>query len=492
MRTHPTAAWMILIALLPAAGVSLSEIGAPANGAGAAQPAFEAGLRLQSQSPASKDFSLKLNVDLVTADATVRDKNGTIIGDLHADDFLVYDNGVVQTLTHFSLDQLPLAVALVIDRSPSISRYLDDLRSAGLAALEHLKPQDQVALYAFDYCPDQITDLTQDRRLVAAKVGEIKIGNSTNIYSSIFESARFLRENAPNHRKAILLISDNCSTVFPMEEQDVLTQVLESSATLISIRTPGDNAYCEEASAVERIAKESGGEVIKLGNSEKLSAALDHAISNLRMGYTLGFMPSEVGKSGSFHKLAVRLIPAKPCPGCRVQARTGYYAGSQAGSRSRMLIGKTQPPYNCAEYLSEIAARRRMWVAAEAEADYRQVSLRVSTESASDDRGKPQIKVGLLVGPGRHHIQIIGRTPHRQAGRGGLLWRCQGKISRRGMADRGSAAGGRGLPAGATVRHLLDGHDSVQDAGAGYQGGCRRCVERPRSQQAPEHKAIIE
>jgi hypothetical protein len=234
---------------------------------------------------------------------------------------------------------------------------------------------------------------------LAEKINEIRVGSSTNIYDTIFEAARFLREKAPDRRRAIILISDNYSTVFPMTERDVLTEVLEASATLFSIRTPGDNGTSGDPDSIERIAKDTGGEVLKLGNSEKLSAALDRAIANLRMGYTLGFAPAKSGEDRSFHKLTVKLNTALSCPGCRLQARSGYFTGSQASAQAGVTIGIVTPPYNCEEFLAESAATQRIWEAEGTLFDYRQVSLQVDTRNSTDARGKPQIEVSMHIGP---------------------------------------------------------------------------------------------
>jgi Ca-activated chloride channel family protein len=395
---------LILLTVLPA---GLSWIRIPALAQDSAKITADGNPRQQIQGAAQKDFSLKVDVGLVAVDAIVRDKQGAMVGDLRPQDFLVYDNGVAQTLSHFSRDQLPLAVALLIDRSPSISRYLRDLQSAGLSALARLKPEDQVVLYSFDMCPTRLSDLTGDRAQLAETINEIKIGSSTNIYDTIFQAARFLREKAPDRRRAIILISDNYSTVFPMTERDVLTEVLEASATLFSIQTPGDNGTSGDPGSIERIAKETGGEVLKLGNSEKLSAALDRAIANLRMGYTLSFAPPKSGEDRSFHKLTVKLSPALSCPGCRVQARSGYFSGSLASTHAGVTIGTVTPPYNCEEYLAESTATQRIWEAAETLFDYRQVALQVDTQTSTDARGKPQIEVNIHIGPAGIRYQTI-------------------------------------------------------------------------------------
>ena len=61
-----------------------------------------------------QSINIKVNSVLVTTDVTV---NGNVVPDLRADDFIIADNGVVQTISHFSRDLNPIAVALLIDSS---------------------------------------------------------------------------------------------------------------------------------------------------------------------------------------------------------------------------------------------------------------------------------------------------------------------------------------------------------------------------------------
>jgi hypothetical protein len=99
--------------------------------------------QMQDQGDAKEMLNLKVNVNLVTIDVRVHGKRGGCIGDLQPKDFEIYDNGVVQQITCFSHDELPLAIALVIDRSGSIRPYLSLLHSAAQSALQLLKPGDK-------------------------------------------------------------------------------------------------------------------------------------------------------------------------------------------------------------------------------------------------------------------------------------------------------------------------------------------------------------
>ena len=92
---------------------------------------------------------IRVGVNLVLVDATVKNKSGQIMADLKKEDFELREDGVAQKLDVFSKDELPLEVALVLDLSDSIEPFLGPLRDAANTALAALKPDDEVALFTF-------------------------------------------------------------------------------------------------------------------------------------------------------------------------------------------------------------------------------------------------------------------------------------------------------------------------------------------------------
>ncbi len=102
---------------------------------------------------------IKVNVQAVLVEATVKNKAGQVMGDLKKEDFVVSEDGATQEIAHFSRDQLPLAVALVVDLSGSIKPFLRPLRYATLTAVKALKPEDEVALFTFSTNVDRRVEL---------------------------------------------------------------------------------------------------------------------------------------------------------------------------------------------------------------------------------------------------------------------------------------------------------------------------------------------
>jgi len=159
--------------------------------------------------PETRGFTLKVDVNMVVVEATVRNEKGRIADDLQRENFRVFEDGVEQKIVYFSRDELPLAVALVVDGSSSISPVLGELHRAAYDTLSQLKPEDQVALYAFALHPERLVDLTADRRSVAESIMGIGSAGGTNIADALYASIEYLGQEARERRHAVVMVSDN-------------------------------------------------------------------------------------------------------------------------------------------------------------------------------------------------------------------------------------------------------------------------------------------
>jgi VWFA-related protein len=286
-----------------------------------------------------------VDVNLVTTDIAVI---GNIVADFTRNDFIVYDNNVVQPLSYFSQNKLPIAIVLLLATNgsfvggkPQIASPLTDHNIAAASVLGQLKSEDQVALYSFlkgHY--QRLSDLTEDRmKLVKAlKHTYIFEKNPPNIYSTINKAIKYLKENYPHRRRAIILISDCMLDPAGARDRDSArsarisrTKLLESSTILcdaVFVPSESKSSCCSKSdSAMREMAEETGGEVIEIKAPLSATAALDDAITRLQTQYTLGFNPSGRGLDGKFHNLKIRFADENRCPDCRIISRTRYYSG---------------------------------------------------------------------------------------------------------------------------------------------------------------------
>jgi VWFA-related protein len=284
---------------------------------------------------------------MVLVDAVVRDRGGRMMDNLTREDFRVYEDSIEQPVRSFSRDELPLAVALVIDRSGSVAPYIDELRRIAYRALQQLKPGDQVALFSFANTVDRLVDLTTDRRQIADGISRIHAGGSTDIMDALFDAVVYLAKVVPEHRRAIILVSDNQQTVHPRAgEGETIRMAMETETVVYSLKTSGEatpmalrlpNMFFGSGS-VHKVTQETGGEIIDVTSVSALDAALGAVVSRLRLRYSLGYYPPDQGRGGAFHTLEVRLVERLGRPGSDyfMHARRGYYStGDQTTSRSK-------------------------------------------------------------------------------------------------------------------------------------------------------------
>ncbi len=316
--------------------------------------AFALGVELRAQGsgaagqprpPEQAGLTLKVNVNLVLVEATVRDDKGRIADDLKREDFRVFEDGVEQKITYFSRDELPLAVALVVDGSGSVAPMLSQLHSAAYDTLSQLKPEDQVALYAFATHPQRLVDLTTDRKRIAEGIMRIGSAGGTDIADALYASIEYLGQEARDRRHAVIMVSDNQPTAKgEFSGDDVIRLALQTQTIVYSVRvgsaplggTLDEPGWIPGARWVSRIMLETGGEIIDMaavGSAQKAMAAV---ITRLKQRYTLGYQSSNPRHDQAFRRIDVRLSGRAQDSKLRVFARSGYYpAPEHAGNLSQ-------------------------------------------------------------------------------------------------------------------------------------------------------------
>ena len=124
---------------------------------------------IPSGGTAPKVFTLGgLSVNFVQIPFTVKDSKGRLVPGLTWRDTRVFENGVRQHMSYFTVDPFPLSVALVIDQSVTFDT-MTKINNA-LAALQGaFSPYDQVAVFTYNNGPQMRTDFTaaQSARLAA-------------------------------------------------------------------------------------------------------------------------------------------------------------------------------------------------------------------------------------------------------------------------------------------------------------------------------------
>ena len=80
---------------------------------------------LHGQQPPAQDpeagFTFKSGVELINVTASVSDTGGRFVPGLRKEDFVVYEGGQLQPVTHFSAERVPVSLGIVLDTSGSMA-----------------------------------------------------------------------------------------------------------------------------------------------------------------------------------------------------------------------------------------------------------------------------------------------------------------------------------------------------------------------------------
>src|SRR5579862_796497 len=280
--------------------------------------------------------TMRVAVNLVMVDATVKTKAGQILGDLKKEDFELREDGAAQKVDIFSRDELPLNVALVVDLSDSIEPFLGPLRDAANTALAALKPDDEVALFTFSTEAQLRVPFTKDKSEIAKENSDFKVGGATNINDGIFVAAKYLLGAPPKGRRVIILISDDVATYSGGEgTHDIITELIASDAVLYNLKIPGYNppgtmlhAAMEKGLVnLRAVMDQTGGEVFNVQDVAHLDTVFGALIDRIKTRYTLGYYTKATAAEGKAHKLDVRLASSfgKKGKDYVVLCKNGFY-----------------------------------------------------------------------------------------------------------------------------------------------------------------------
>ena len=163
----------------------------------------------------------RVTTRLVMVDAQVLDKKtGHAIPTLKAGDFQIYEDKTPQQIRAFSQDELPLSVVLLFDLTDSVRPVLKPLARGALAALEHLKPQDEIAVMTYSASAQLLQDFTTDRALAVNAIrnaSKMESGEAAFFNEGIYQAAARLAKVNPLRRRVIIWLTDDIPN-FPSEE----------------------------------------------------------------------------------------------------------------------------------------------------------------------------------------------------------------------------------------------------------------------------------
>jgi Ca-activated chloride channel family protein len=283
--------------------------------------------------PASVSFTLNLNVDLVELQVLATDTQGRHVTSLEAEDFLVTEDEVAQNVSLFRKHDVPVSLGLVIDNSRSMTRKKDRVDAAVLSFVEHNNPDDEAFLIHFDDTARLAHGFTRETGPLRRTLAEIEPFGQTALFDAVALSLETIREGE-HKKKAVLVISDGADNASLEDFESVLEDVRQSGATVYTIGVfQNPSAGAATRPLLEALAAAGGGRAFFPETAVEVPALTAQIARELRDQYTLGYVPSNFRRDGSWRSVRVNVRPASAPGSLRLTYRHGYYAPSDTLDR---------------------------------------------------------------------------------------------------------------------------------------------------------------
>jgi VWFA-related protein len=291
--------------------------------------------------------TLKVNVDVVQLFFNVKDKKGALLPNLTKDDFDLLEDGKPQTIKYFAAESnLPLTLGILIDASGSQQRVLEMEKEVGGSFLsEILREKDEAFVLSFDVNVDLLQDFTSSIHALKAALNSVRINvgmgggipglgggplptpnpRGTLLYDAIYLAAHDELAHDVG-RKAMIILTDGEDQGSRLKIRDAI-EAAQKSDSICYVLMIADRGFYGGVgysgdSEMKKLATETGGRVIDVGNKfDKLKDAFNQIARELRSQYSLGYVPTNSARDGSFRKVEVHSKN-----GYKIQARAGYYA----------------------------------------------------------------------------------------------------------------------------------------------------------------------
>lgn len=272
--------------------------------------------------------TFRSDVNTVTVDVAVLDNKGRFIPKIPPGNFRILEDDVPQKISAVNMGEAPMTVAMVIEFSNLYQQYWSngwyETLQASYGFLDTLKPEDYVAVIAYDLRPEILSDFSTDKRQAHEAMSRLRIAafSESNLYDALVDTADRMSEI--EGRKSIVLIASGIDT-FSKLTFDKTRKALQTAGVPIyaigimqALREYYDARgamspiqrldFLQADNQMRTFAKETGGQAFLprfFGEFPNIYRAISDAMRNQ---YTISYTPSNRTRDGKFRKLKVELV----------------------------------------------------------------------------------------------------------------------------------------------------------------------------------------
>jgi Ca-activated chloride channel homolog len=290
---------------------------------------------LLGQSDPKVPTAFRADTTLVLVPVSVTDPSNRYVLGLEKQDFHLFEDEIEQTVTHFSNEDAPLSIGLLVDISGSIGSKMETSRRAVAEFLKTLDAPDEAFLVEFSDRAKLAVPWTSDTAEIESQMSSAASGGLTALLDAVHVGLQQMKR-AKNPRKALLIISDggdNNSQYTSAQIEDLVreadVQIYAMGVFEPSLSFGLTPAELGGPHLLSEIAEQTGGRALAAADLRELPGIAERIGIELRNQYVLAYSPANHTRDGKYRKVQVKLQQPKALPPLKARWRLGYYAPSE-------------------------------------------------------------------------------------------------------------------------------------------------------------------
>ena len=302
------------------------------------------------------DDVVRTETSLVQLNVGVVDKQGRPITSLTRNDFVIYEDGVKQSIQHFEPVDAPFSLVLLLDMSGSTVSFRPQLKLASQRFLDALAPEDRVSVIQFNAKVKSLSGFTNDRMKTAYAIEIAEGAGETHFYQALRYALKEL-EKEGQRRKAIVVLTDGLDTSLRNSDRSTLSKAQSNEEALATIdphsspelknvlasadrqgvtifplalpsgdpkrlplQTPNIvGIYAAARARLQSLADRTGGRLNDINKLQYMAQLYREVAANLRTLYTVAYQPQGERVRGKWHEVKVEVgrsdLTARTKPG---------------------------------------------------------------------------------------------------------------------------------------------------------------------------------
>jgi Ca-activated chloride channel family protein len=276
--------------------------------------------------PPSAIFSAEATT--VTVDVAIEDAKGHFIPKIGKEFFRVSEDNVPQKISTFSIGEAPMTIAMVVEFSNRFQSFYSatwrQTLQASYSFASFLRPDDYLAIVAYDLKPEMLTDFTTDRSQIQAALSRLNFPgfSEANLFDALTDTID--RMQPIEGRKAILLISSGIDTFsqqtfdkarrhiqeggVPIYAVGLMQSIRDMATAMGGLRGAQEMDFLQADNQMRTFATESGGMAFFPHFITEFPEIFRNMSTNLRSRYLIAYTPSNQTRDGKYRKIKVDLI----------------------------------------------------------------------------------------------------------------------------------------------------------------------------------------